>query len=241
MKRRIAILGLLCFLLLVPFSELRADTVTVGYPTTPGTAFYAVLDAGFPGAAEFTLLGGTNVTSIDVTLISVAATTADLSLQSALTGSPTIFDSAVFALAAPVSPNSFLIQTFSLTVNSLLAPGTYFLELSGSANEGGWMVSDGTLVSNGGTAPNGAWLFSTFDQNGNPLNTPAWVFFQDSTGICSPSSPCNSPTYAVNVAATPEPGTVLLLASGLVAGALKMRRAVAKRYRGESLVTGIEA
>src|SRR5260370_10031354 len=67
MKRRIAILGLLCFFLLVPFSELRADTVTVGYPTTPGTAFYAVMDAGFPGAAEFPPRGGPNVSRIGVT------------------------------------------------------------------------------------------------------------------------------------------------------------------------------
>jgi len=216
---RNALLIVPCLLVCVS-ADARADSIIVGYQD-PGVFNFpnianpvgAYSPLGVIGsqndrdAVQFTLSGSFDVSEIDVSLISFSFNGPfNWSLQSGLTGSPTIFASGT-ALAT-------LTMTVSLPVNRILGPGTYFL-LGGttmSLSDVGWTLSDGVLTSNGGIGPNGYW---------HTVDSSNW-FFNSSASTCTAISPCSSNTvtslmYEVHGTAVPESGTAVLLIVGLAA------------------------
>jgi hypothetical protein len=153
-------------------------------------------------AAEFTLSGSEYVTTIDVVLLD--SSLCDYSLQNSLTGSITTFASAV--LTAPTTGPS----TEAMTVDTMLTAGTYYLigakDPASPLAVPGWYVSDGsTFVTVAGSVTNGVWF-------GGPGNTGPWGF----TSGEADGYTYSAPTFTVNGSTVPEPGSLALLAAGLI-------------------------
>lgn len=207
-------------------------TLIVGAPTenivvnsTTGFAWWGLtppynLDLSMAYAVEFTLADPYDISHIDVSFYSLGSNPAqpfEWSLQDSLTGTPTVYASGSFT----GSHNPFATNE-TLPVDSNLGTGTYYLIASSgpfdtsrqNGSTGGWIASDGTLVSNGGTGEDGIWQYY-------PGSPGDWIHYDTNSPDCYINAQyiCQSPVYAVyssDVTSVPEPGTLLLLGNGFI-------------------------
>lgn len=161
----------------------RADAILVGAPVFNGSSAWDT-QSGIPPsgtvfnfADEFALTSAQNVTKIQVSLfgasgVTPASFTFDL-VDSLLSSSP-------FASATFTAPSGGTITQYELTINSVLAAGTYFIRLTTNGFYG-WPVADATqFVTTAGTIVDGIWSLNT--------NGGAWTF-QGSGGNTAPFFP----------------------------------------------------
>lgn len=223
----IVLLGLICLPLLA--STAHADSVLVGTGPNPFTGLdcpcgWLVASPGWSGlpadgyevAVQFSLSGPVFVSTIDLSLESYPGDSMDLDLVNSLTA-PTMDDEFTITGGA-----GYPFIGHSVTLNSDLAAGTYYLILSASSGAveiDEWEGSDGTLIQNAGTVTNGQWISSD--------DGATWTLFNNSVGSCVQYPSCYVGIFAVNGtpgAATPEPSTLFLLGTGLLAMAAYCRR-----------------
>lgn len=220
MRKKIWV-SLLIFGIVLGFSFSSQATLIVGAPTPNGNVEWYPIYSQPPyyeyvHGVEFTLADTYDISHIDVTFVGADNNDQpfDWSLQNSLTGTPTVYASGSFTAGLGYSPTNE-----TLAVNSVLGSGTYYLLASSAGSlydnfNGGWMVSNGNLVSNGGTGENADWA----SHDGGAT----WVH-QDTSDLNCYSVVgqyiCLSPVYAVyssDAASVPEPGTLLLLGSGFI-------------------------
>ena len=207
---------------------LRADTVLLAAPnlsSNGGTGFF-YSPVGSQGtvlneaANQFSLSAAALVTTIDVTTVElVNAHPFTLSLRSSLSGP----DIASFSFTGV---GLLTADPHTMTLDQNLAAGTYYLILSSTdLEEGGWALSDNTLLQNTGTIFDGIW----FTGDGGAT----WNSFTSADLNCQSEAPgasaCGPLVFTIHGAsAIPEPASVFLMVTGLASLALRSRR---KRLR----------
>lgn len=210
------------------------DSVNVGASGTDGASWiFGGADIAGLGsvqetlATQFTLSAATQIdqVSLGVQDLNSSGLQYGVSIVSSLTGGTTLW-SALLEGSNPVASTSFTLPA-----------GTYFLVAPttpvGNANANPqftWTESAGTLSQAGGTVVNGVWADALIDGADT-----GWQLFS-TTG---PDNLINSLVFDVSgnspVAPTPEPTTLLLFSTGLVALALLFRGRRRKNARAASL------
>jgi hypothetical protein len=193
----------------------RADAILVGAPVFNGFSAWdsqgGIPPSGtvFDFADEFALASAQNVTKIQVSLFGATGVT-PASFTFALVDS--LASLSPLASAIFTAPSDGTITQYELTVNSVLAAGTYFIRLT-TGGFFGWPVADATqFVTTAGTIADGIWELNT--------NVGTWTFLSSGGGtsaflphpgvfsVLGPSAGGNG--------TAPEPESALLFMLGLI-------------------------
>jgi PEP-CTERM motif len=207
MKFPVLFAALVSGLCLIPTA--RADSVLVG--NTALNQASAISPAEFI-AQPFVLSQTSLVSALNVSFISnVPDSLIQIELTNSLGAAATILAGSSFATSAPFNPPP---MTFSVGVNELLQPGTYYIIATAPVGSPGVGWLDGSAAGVG-TIP---FEFFSNSPNNNNAFPPAstWLPTHDQE------------SFQVVGATVPEPGTLALVCAGL-AGIIARRRKALKR------------
>jgi hypothetical protein len=228
MKRTIWLLAAIVLVgMTVATPSLRADSVLVGAPTIGS---YETWDSqtlppepnNFVFAVEFSLSTAQMVTTIDVLLGGDEGAAFTISLVDNLPfGMADVYTDANLTI---FGQNTLLL--YSLPVNEVLGPGTFFLAVTSPAGDQqniGWPVSNGTFNTTDGTVANGMWGIVAFAAS-SPWNFESG--FDASPGVFYVNGPDTGSGSGSGTGTTaPEPGSLAMLGLGLLSlGAITKRQ-----------------
>jgi len=194
---KLLILGVLLILLVVPV--VKADGVLVG--NTPVTSPALAVSSDEFLAQPFVLTGTATVSEVNVLFIAdLANSVFDLEITNGLGSSANVLAQAVFSNPLPFNPPP---MTFSIPLNQTLSAGTYYIVAStpSGSKGGGWIEGVAPTV---GTIPP---LFFANSPNNDSTFPPAsnWAKLSETAN------------FQVIGTQMPEPGSLVLLCSGILA------------------------